>query len=122
MIYYYFKYFVHNEALSGSYLLFGSLASIASIYLVQYVPTSWGKKTPYTVSIVLSGIFSAMSYWVGPKDYTAMFVYQLLINFFMGPPNSMLWSMYADAADFSEQQTGRRATGLVFSASGMAQK
>ena len=30
--------------------------------------------------------------------------------------------MYADAADFSEWKTGRRATGLVFSASSMSQK
>jgi GPH family glycoside/pentoside/hexuronide:cation symporter len=122
MIYYYFKYYVHNEALSGSYLLIGSLASIASIYLVQFMPVSWGKKMPYTVSILLAGVFSVMSYWVGPKDYTAMFVYQILINFFIGPPNSMLWSLYADAADHSEFKTGRRATGLVFSASGMSQK
>ncbi|HEX2859993.1 MAG TPA: MFS transporter, partial [Lacunisphaera sp.] len=43
-------------------------------------------------------------------------------NFFIGPPNSMLWSMYADAADYSEYKTGRRATGLIFSASGMSQK
>jgi glycoside/pentoside/hexuronide:cation symporter, GPH family len=122
MIYYYFKYYVHNEALSGSYLLFGSLASIASIYLVQYLPVAWGKKMPYMVSIAFAGVFSAMSYWVGPKDYTAMFVYQVLTNFFMGPPNSMLWSMYADTADYSEHRTGRRATGLIFSASGMSQK
>jgi len=77
---------------------------------------------PYIVSIGLSGVFSILSYWVGPKDYTAMFVYQILINFFMGPPNSMLWAMYADAADYSEYRTGRRATGLIFSASGMSQK
>jgi GPH family glycoside/pentoside/hexuronide:cation symporter len=122
MIYYYFKYYVNNEALSGSYLLFGSLASIASIYLVQYIPVSWGKKMPYTLSILLAGGFSVMSYWVGPTDYTAMFMYQILINFFIGPPNSMIWSMYADAADYSERRTGRRATGLIFSASGMSQK
>jgi GPH family glycoside/pentoside/hexuronide:cation symporter len=30
--------------------------------------------------------------------------------------------MYADAADYSEWKTGRRATGLVFSASSMSQK
>jgi GPH family glycoside/pentoside/hexuronide:cation symporter len=30
--------------------------------------------------------------------------------------------MYADTADFSEWKTGRRATGLVFSASTMSQK
>jgi GPH family glycoside/pentoside/hexuronide:cation symporter len=30
--------------------------------------------------------------------------------------------MYADAADYSQYKTGRRATGLVFSASSMSQK
>jgi GPH family glycoside/pentoside/hexuronide:cation symporter len=30
--------------------------------------------------------------------------------------------MYADIADYSEWQTGRRATGLIFSSSSMAQK
>jgi glycoside/pentoside/hexuronide:cation symporter, GPH family len=122
MMVYYFKYYVHNEALSAMYLLVGSLASIASIYLVQFVPASWGKKMPYMVSILLAGVFSVMSYWVGPKDYVALFIYQILINFFFGPPNSMLWSMYADTADYSEYKTGRRATGLIFSASGMSQK
>ena len=122
MMVYYFKYYVHNEALSAMYLLIGSLASIAGIYVVQYLPASWGKKMPYIVSIAFAGVFSVLSYWVGPKDYTAMFVYQILINFFIGPPNSMLWAMYADAADYSEYKTGRRATGLIFSASGMSQK
>jgi GPH family glycoside/pentoside/hexuronide:cation symporter len=122
MIVYYFKYYVNNEALSAMYLLLGSLASIAGIYAVQFIPAGWGKKMPYMVSIGLAGVFSVLSYWVGPKDYTALFVYQILINFFMGPPNSMLWAMYADAADYSEYKTGRRATGLIFSASGMSQK
>ncbi len=122
MMVYYFKYYVHNEALSAMYLLCGSLASIAGIYAVQFLPARWGKKMPYLVSIGLAGVFSVLSYWVGPKEYGAMFVYQMLINFFIGPPNSMLWAMYADAADYSEYQTGRRATGLIFSASGMSQK
>lgn len=122
MMVYYFKYYVHNEALSAMYLLIGSLASIAGIYAIQFLPASWGKKLPYLVTIGLSGVFSVMSYWVGPKDYVAMFVIQILINFFIGPPNSMLWAMYADAADYSEYKTGRRATGLIFSASGMSQK
>jgi GPH family glycoside/pentoside/hexuronide:cation symporter len=84
MIVYYFKYYVHNEPLSAMYLMLGSLASIAGIYLVQFLPERYGKKMPYIVSITLSGIFSVLSYWVRPTDYTAMFVYQILINFFMG--------------------------------------
>ena len=122
MIVYYFKYYVHNEPLSAMYLMLGSLASIAGIYLVQFLPERYGKKVPYIVSITLAGVFSVLSYWVRPTDYTAMFVYQILINFFMGPPTSMLWALYADAADYSELKTGRRATGLIFSASTMSQK
>ena len=34
----------------------------------------------------------------------------------------LVWSMYADAADYSEWKTGRRATGLIFSTSSMSQK
>ena len=34
----------------------------------------------------------------------------------------MLWSMYADCADYSELKTGNRATGLIFSSSSMSQK
>jgi GPH family glycoside/pentoside/hexuronide:cation symporter len=34
----------------------------------------------------------------------------------------LIWSMYADIADYSEWKTGRRATGLVFSSSSMSQK
>ena len=34
----------------------------------------------------------------------------------------LIWSMYADSADYSEWKQGRRATGLIFSASSMSQK
>jgi GPH family glycoside/pentoside/hexuronide:cation symporter len=34
----------------------------------------------------------------------------------------LLWVLYADTADYSEWKTGRRATGLVFSASIMSNK
>lgn len=34
----------------------------------------------------------------------------------------LLWSMYADVADYSELKNGRSSTGLIFSSSTMAQK
>ena len=39
-----------------------------------------------------------------------------------GPLSVLLWAMYADTADYGEWKNGRRATGLVFSASTMSQK
>ena len=43
-------------------------------------------------------------------------------SFTGGPLSPLIWAMYADTADYSEWKTGRRATGLVFSASTMSQK
>ena len=40
----------------------------------------------------------------------------------MGPTSPLVWAMYADVADYSEWKTGRRATGLIFSAASFAQK
>ena len=39
-----------------------------------------------------------------------------------GPLSVLLWAMYADTADYAEWKKGRRATGLVFSASIFSQK
>ncbi len=51
-----------------------------------------------------------------------MFVFQALCNFAVGPAMAMMWSMYADTADYSEWKNGRRATGLIYSSANFAQK
>jgi GPH family glycoside/pentoside/hexuronide:cation symporter len=49
-------------------------------------------------------------------------IMQVLISFCAGIVSPLMWSMYADIADYSEWKTGRRATGLIFSSSSMSQK
>jgi GPH family glycoside/pentoside/hexuronide:cation symporter len=39
-----------------------------------------------------------------------------------GPLAALLWTLYADTADYAEWKRGRRATGLIFSASIFSQK
>ena len=39
-----------------------------------------------------------------------------------GPTPAIVWSLYADTADFGEWKFGRRATGLIFSATVIAHK
>jgi GPH family glycoside/pentoside/hexuronide:cation symporter len=51
-----------------------------------------------------------------------MFLFQALCNLAIGPAMAMMWSMYADTADYSEWKTGRRATGLIYSSANFAQK
>ena len=51
-----------------------------------------------------------------------IFLLQVLISICAGSVFPLLWSMYADCADYSELTTGNRATGLIFSSSSMSQK
>ncbi len=70
------------------------------------------------VATVLSIIFYFL-----PKDMVvAILSMQILISFCAGIVSPLMWSMYADIADYSEWKTGRRATGLIFSSSSMSQK
>jgi GPH family glycoside/pentoside/hexuronide:cation symporter len=51
-----------------------------------------------------------------------LFLFQITGSMTGGPLSVLLWAMYADTADYGEWKRGRRATGLVFSASTMSQK
>ena len=46
----------------------------------------------------------------------------ILAKMAYAPAVPLLWTMIADSADYSEWKTGRRATGLYFSAATFAQK
>ncbi len=131
---YYFKYYavaaesfdlsVTGAALSLTtlYLVLGQAANIAGIVLVTPISNRLGKKRTYLLAMLGATIFSMAFYFVGPESIGAMLGLQVLISICAGSIFPLLWSMYADIADYSEWQTGRRATGLVFSSSSMAQK
>jgi GPH family glycoside/pentoside/hexuronide:cation symporter len=58
----------------------------------------------------------------GPRDFGVMFATQIVGSYTGGPLFPLIWSMYADTADYAEWKTGRRATGLVLSTATFAQK
>ena len=58
---------------------------------------------------------TAVGYW-------AMLAFQILISVFTGIISPLVWSMYADVADYSELKDGTASTGLIFSSASMAQK
>ncbi len=59
-------------------------------------------------------------FWKGKTWY--LFRFQILISICAGSIFPLLWSMYADCADYSEYKNRERATGLIFSSSSMSQK
>ena len=57
-----------------------------------------------------------------PLEILIMFILNAAISLALGPKSPLTWSMYADAADFNEWKTGRRATAMTFSAATFSQK
>ena len=51
-----------------------------------------------------------------------MLCFQILISTFTGIISPLVWSMYADIADYAELKFNTASTGLIFSSSSMAQK
>jgi GPH family glycoside/pentoside/hexuronide:cation symporter len=68
-------------------------------------------------------IFSTGIIYVFDADQLGfIFFFQIVGSMSGGPLSVLLWAMYADTADYAEWKRGRRATGLIFSASTMSQK
>ncbi len=119
---YYFKYFVKDELLLGTFLLSGTIATIAAIMMTEWFSRKIDKKMVFIISHIVSLIFTALFFFVDNTSIVTMFILQIIISFASGPPAPILFAMYTDCASYSEWKNGRRATGLVMSASTMAQK
>ena len=131
---YYFRYYFENQVAfklpvihiditySTLYLVLGQAANIVGVILAKPVSTIIGKKTTFLFAMVLATILSCIFFWFEENNITFIFIFQFLISVCAGIIFPLLWSMYADIADFSEWKTGRRATGLIFSSSSMSQK
>jgi GPH family glycoside/pentoside/hexuronide:cation symporter len=119
---YYFRYYVKNEMLYNSYMVSATFAVIVGIFVVERLAKKYGKVRMYLILMGISTLMTVVFYWLRPQDIFWMFTLNIIANFTMGPTSPLIWSMYADVADWSEWKTGRRATGLVFSAATFAQK
>jgi GPH family glycoside/pentoside/hexuronide:cation symporter len=129
---YYFKYYITDDAAitlsaatftySTVYLFLGQAANMIGVMLAATVSSSIGKRRTFMYAMFIAAGLSFLFYYCDKEQVVLIYVLQALISFCAGIIFPMLWSMYADAADYSQWKTGRRATGLVFSASSMSQK
>lgn len=131
---YYFKYFVDETAfgnvnflgipfvLSGLYLAVGQAANIVGVVLAAPVSNKIGKRHTFMGAMAIATVLSIIFYFFDKNQLTLIFVFQIFISICAGSIFPLLWSMYADCADYSELKTGNRATGLIFSSSSMSQK
>lgn len=119
---YYLKYFVEREDLIGAfnttYLVALAVGAAATPLLTRWVD----KKTLLFILMILVTVFSIVVYFLPADAVIAIFVLQATIGFCLGPKSPIVFSMYADAADYNEWKTGRRATAMTFAAAAFSQK
>ena len=123
---YYFKDFLSDNAIfsCGFYLAAGEIANMIGVVCAVPMAASWGKKNACIYALVAICVFSTCAYWL-PATTTGMyllFAVQILASAAAGVIMPLIWSMFADIADYSEYKRGIGSTGLIFSSSSMAQK
>jgi GPH family glycoside/pentoside/hexuronide:cation symporter len=135
-IMFYFKYYMGDLVIAplgvtlhlggvtgvGLFILVNTILSLIGTFLIQYVTPFTGRKKAYIGCMLISAVALAASYFVRPDQLLLLYGYHVVYSILTGPTSALLWAMFADSADYSEWKTGRRATGLVFSASGMSNK
>jgi GPH family glycoside/pentoside/hexuronide:cation symporter len=119
---YYFKYYVGDEILTSAFMVSGTIAAIAGVMITKFLSKLLGKRTLYMILWLTVSVITSAFYFVPKENIVLIFAFNILISFILGPTAPLIWAMYADTADYSEWKTGRRATGLVFSAATFAQK
>ena len=119
---YYFKYYIGDESLASAFLVSGTITTIIAISFTDKLSTRFGKKKVFIVSQLLAGTFTALFFFVDKTNITMIFALNIIVSLASGPPAPILFAMYTDTASYSEWKNKRRATGLIMSASTMAQK
>ena len=132
----YFKYYIGEqevtlfgtthkygfEVLASAFNTIGQALAILGVILVPWFAKVCGRKNALIILFVTALICTGSFYYFKPENLLLIFVFQTIGSLAGGPISALLWVLYADTADYSEWKTGRRATGLVFSASIMSNK
>ena len=132
---YYFKYYIGENAhitlgtfeflfFAGVFLAVGEVCNMVGV--VSAVPLSgrFGKKTTFLVSSVVMAVLSVLFFYIPVSNggFLLMLLLQIVISVFTGIVSPLVWSMYADVADYSTAKNGSASTALIFSSGSMAQK
>lgn len=113
---YYFKYVAGNEAALGNFNKVGFLCFIAGALATKLFTARWSRRGLMIWLTLINGSAIAACYFVDPHNLPLLYACNIVACFAAGPTPAIVWSMYADTADYGEWKFRRRATGLIFSA------
>jgi len=119
---YYFKYVVGNEAALGTFNLVGFLCFIGGALSTKFLLKFVARRELMIALTCLNALTMMAFYFVDPQNTALLHTLNIIGQLAAGPTPAIVWSLYADTADYGEWKFNRRATGLVFSATVFAQK
>ena len=122
VIAYYFKYYVGDELLTGYYFIALLVVSILGALATPSLSRYMGRKKLFVISLLASSALTCAIYFVPQGSVTGIFVLGCGAEFFAAIMPTLFFSMLGDSADYNEWRTGRRATGLIYSAGSFVQK
>jgi GPH family glycoside/pentoside/hexuronide:cation symporter len=120
---YYFKYFVGDDGTriflifdkTAVFMSLGLLAMMVGVVLTKTLSQRFEKRQLMIVLSFLNALSMAVFYFTPPDQFWLMVAINCAGMLAAGPTPALVWSMYADCADYGEWKTGRRTTALVFS-------
>lgn len=121
---FWFKYYAGDDGApiflifdkTAVFLSLTKFALIGGVLLTQPLSRRFDKRS-LMIALTLGYAVAVCAFYVIPPDqYWSMVIVGAASALLLGPTIVLMWSMYADAADYGEWKTGRRTTALVFSA------
>ena len=129
---YLLEYCLHGDVtVSGliiNYTVFMTFGEVTCMIFGGLSPkfTQWAgsKVKAFFYAAVICLVFSVIFYFIpmDPAYIWVMVAVVILTSVGVGLYSPLLWSMYADVADYATEKNGTSSTGLIFSSGTMAQK
>ena len=91
------------------------MAMMVGVSLTKWLSQRFEKRQLMIVLSLLNAASMAVFFFTPPDQYWLMVAINCAGMLAAGPTPALVWSMYADCADYGEWKTGRRTTALVFS-------
>ncbi|MBR1400924.1 MAG: MFS transporter [Prevotella sp.] len=129
---YLLEYCLHGDVtVSGliiNYTVFMTFGEVTCMIFGGISPkfTQWvgSKSKAFVIAALICVVFSVLFFFIpmDPSYIWMMVAVVVLTSVGVGLYSPLLWSMYADVADYATEKNGTSSTGLIFSSGTMAQK
>ncbi len=129
---YMFTYCMYGDVTVGNFIInytaFMAFSEVTCMIFGALSPAftkkMGSKRRAFVWASIICCVFSALYFFI-PMDASYMWLMVLvsiLTSIGVGLYSPLLWSMYADVADYATETYGSSSTGLIFSSGTMAQK